>query len=260
MGKNIVFTACCLVVLAVLSVPGMAAERVVVVSDRWMPYNGEPGSFQEGYAVEILRAVFESRGFEVDYKEQPWKRAVDDVRSGKADILIGAAQSEMPAFLYPKQSLGRADLCFFSNRPDWQFTDLRSLETVMTGYVQGYGYPRWFLDEVRSNPGRFHALHGENAFSRLLRMLREGRVQVIPGNRAVAEYYIRSNRMQGEVFFAGCSEADSRELYFALSPANRSRSQLLADILDQGLTTMRNTGQLNHLLIKYGLKDWVKIR
>jgi polar amino acid transport system substrate-binding protein len=204
--------------------------------------------------------VFERRGFAVEYRRLPRKRAVGDVRSGQADILIGVTPEELPDFIFPKTSLGRCDQCFFTLDPKWRFTGPESLSGVVTGYVQGHDYPRWFMEDVQRHPERFHALHGEDASVRLLAMLAEGRVQVIPGSRAVIGYYARRAELQDEVLLAGCSGADARELFFGLSPANMPRARLLADILDQGVYTLRNTGQLNHLLIKYGLKDWTKVR
>ncbi|HKI81755.1 MAG TPA: transporter substrate-binding domain-containing protein [Pseudodesulfovibrio sp.] len=249
----------CLLALTASS-PATAQERVLVVSDTWMPYNGTPGSSREGYAVEILRVVFERHGFAVEYRRLPRKRAVGDVRSGRADILIGATRSELPDFVFPKTPLGHSDLCFFTMDNGWSFTGPESLEDVVTGYVQGHDYPQWFLEDVERHPGRFHALHGEDASVRLLAMLAEKRVQVIPGSRAVIGYYTQQADLKDRVVLAGCSRDDARELFFGLSPANMPRSRLLADILDKGVYTLRNTGQLNHLLIKYGLKDWVKAR
>ncbi|WP_129586518.1 substrate-binding periplasmic protein [Pseudodesulfovibrio hydrargyri] len=247
--------ALCLLALAAAG-PVAAQERVVVVSDTWMPYNGAPGSAREGYAVEMLRAVFERRGFAVEYRRLPRKRAVSDVRSGQADILIGVTRDELPDFVFPETSLGQSELCFFTLDPGWRFTGPESLSGVVTGYVQGHDYPRWFLDDVRRHPERFHGLHGEDASVRLLAMLAEGRVQAIPGSRAVIGYYAQRADLLDRVLLAGCSKADARELFFGLSPANTDRSRILADILDKGMYTLRNTGQLNHLLIKYGLKDW----
>lgn len=256
-------SAAILVAFAAASAPApgaAAAGRLVVVADRRMPYNGGPGEDREGYAVEILRAVFERKGYEVEYVLLPWKRALQDVRTGRADILIGAVREEMPDLVYPRQSLGRADLCFYSADRDWRFAGPASLDGVVTGFVPGHSYPEWFLETIKDDPSHFHALHGGDAFSRLLAMLGEGRVQVIPGSRAVADYYIRSGRLGGRVFLGGCSDADTRDLFFALSPSNMRRSTLLADILDNGVNTLRKTGQLNHLLIKYGLKDWIGLR
>jgi polar amino acid transport system substrate-binding protein len=260
-GRNLAWSLVwCLLALAASASPASARERVVVVSDSWMPYNGTPGSKREGYAVEILRAVFERRGFSVEYNELPRKRAVQDVRSGRADILIGATRDELPDFVFPRTSLGRSELCFFSLDGKWRFTGRQSLLGRVTGFVQGRNYPQWFLDDIKLHPERFHALHGGDACARMPAMLAEGRVQAIPGSRAVVDYYVRRAGLAGKVSLAGCSEVDARELFFALSPANVRRSMLLADILDQGMYTLRNTGQLNHLLVKYGLKDWIMVR
>lgn len=252
--------AWCLLALIAAAGPALAQERVIAVADGWMPYNGAPGSDREGYAVEILRAVFKRRGFVVEYRQLPWKRAVRDVRSGRADILIGVNPNDLPDFIYPRTSLGRSELCFFTSDDGWRFSGPESLAGRVTGYVQGHNYPAWFLEAVERHPERFHALHGQDAFMRMLAMLAEGRVQAIPGSRAVVDYYVDQADLGERVFLAGCSGADARELFFGLSPANMQRSRLLADILDQGLYTLRNTGQLNHLLIKYGLKDWIGIR
>jgi polar amino acid transport system substrate-binding protein len=249
----------CLLAL-VLACPVEARERVVVVADTWMPYTGVPGASHEGYAVEILRVVFKRRGIDVEYRELPRQRAISDVRSGRADILIGATRDEQPGFIYPETSLGRRDLCFFTLDRGWRFTGRESLGSVITGYVQGHDYPEWFLEDVKRHPERFHALHGEDASERLLAMLAEGRVQVVPGSRAVIGHYARRAGLQDRIVLAGCDKADARELFFGLSPAKPERSRLLAGMLDKGMYTLRNTGQLNHLLIKYGLKDWTKLR
>ncbi len=239
----------------------MAQDQLVVVSDIWMPYNGKPDSKMEGYAVEILRAVFKRQGVEVKYIERPWKRAVEDVRSGKADLVIGALHSEAPDFIFPEQSLGRTAMCFYTNWRSWKFTGPESLKEVRTGLVQGYGYRDWLTKDAKNNPGRYQVLHGEDALPRLIQILEQDRVQAIPGNQAVVNYYIKTLGLEDAIFMAGCEkDVEPRELFFALSPAHSERSRKLAAIIDKGIATMRMSGQLNHLLIKYGLKDWVKIK
>lgn len=240
--------------------PAAAIEKIKVVGDIWMPYNGEPGARHEGYAVDILRAIFERQSIEVNYRERPWKRAVEEVRSGRGDIIIGVIDRSLPDFVYPKKTLGRAVLCFYSNRPGWEFDGADSLRQMTTGLVRGYGYPEWFKAYVERNPKRVQILHGDDAFPRLVEMLAQERVQVIPGTRAVMNYYIKSKDLNGVVFLGGCyEEQEPAELYIGFSPYNPDRSRILADTFDEGLEFLRKTGYLNHPLRKYGLKDWVTI-
>lgn len=249
-----------LLTLLLLS-PASAIDRITVVSDIWMPYHGKPGSSREGYAVEILRTVFKRRGVKVDYVDRPWKRAVEEVRSGRADILIGAFKDDLPDFIYPKQSLGKAIMCIYSNRKEWKFRGVESLKDVKTGMVKGYGYRSWFNDYVKKNPQKVQVLHGDDAFPRLIRMLAQDRVQAVPSNKAVMDYYIKTNGLQDVIFMAGCGkDGGPRNLYIALSPDNPSRSMILADIFDDELDILRKTGYLNHLLRKYDLKDWISIK
>lgn len=254
-----VFTLIC--VLTVCAIPVFAQDRIVVVADRWMPYNGRPGGRNEGYAVEIVRAIFEPKGYTVLYREMPWKRAVDDVRNGRADILIGSLGNDVPDFLFPQETLGKDVMCFYANRPEWKFTGPESLSKIMVGLVKGYGYREWLLAEVKRFPRRFHVMHGDEPVVRLLRMLKDDRIQAMPGNKAVVDYYVKRLDLGEDVFLAGCfDDPEERHLYFALSPLNRVRSEKFIGILDKGISTMRKSGQLNHLLIKYGLKDWVRLR
>ena len=251
----------CILVLMAGYVPASAQETIVAVADRWMPYNGRAGSSEEGYAVEILRAIFEPMGHRVEYREMPWKRAIEDVLAGKADILIGSLKSDNSKYLFPKETLGKDLMCFYTNRPDWKFIGPESLAGVRIGLVKGYIYREWVLERLRLSPHQFHIMHGDEPVVRLLGMLKDNRIQVMPGNKAVVEYYVKTLGLEKDVHLAGCfTDTKEKYLYFALSPAQPERSKALGASLDKGISLMRKTGQLNHLLIKYGLKDWVRLR
>ncbi|WP_319541372.1 transporter substrate-binding domain-containing protein [uncultured Pseudodesulfovibrio sp.] len=251
----------CMLVLMVGYAPAFGQDSIIAVADRWMPYNGRAGTRDEGYAVEILRAIFEPMGHHVEYREMPWNRAVDDVLEGKADILIGSLKSDMSKYIFPQETLGRDSLCFYTNQPDWKFTGPESLAGFRIGLVKGYIYRDWVLELLELSPGQFHIMHGDEPVVRLLGMLKDDRIQVIPGNKAVVDYYLKALGLRDDIHLAGCYDDTKDEyLYFALSPADPERSKQLGIALDKGVSLMRKTGQLNHLLIKYGLKDWVQLR
>lgn len=233
------------------------SKRVVVISDLWMPYNGVPGTEPEGYAVDILRRIFEPQGYTIDYFERPWKRAIDDVKAGRADILIGAFKFEMPSFVFPETTIGETLMGFYTNKPGWAFSGRESLREIeKIGIVQGYGYRQWLLDEAKASPGHFHLISGEDAFPRLVDMLTHNRVQAIPSSPTVMDYYIKSNSLTG-IYFAGYGpNPTSEKLYFALSPTYKGRSKKLASMIDKGMAELRDSGELDRILAVYGLRDW----
>jgi len=243
--------------LLIMTCPAFAKNRIVVVSDHWMPYNGTPNSSEEGYAVDILRAIFEPKGYVVAYSEQPWKRAIAAVEKGHADMLIGAFKFEMPSFIFPETIIGVTRMGFYSNSKTWKFKNAKSLKGINTGIVKEWGYRPWLLDEVQKNPHQFTIVHGENAFPRLVQMLVYGRIHAIPSSVYPMSYHIKKNALEGKVFFAGFGDnSKSEKLYYALSPANSDRSNNLAMIIDDGIISLRNSGELLEILYKYGLDDW----
>lgn len=254
---NRITVALAFLLLMLACSPAWAMDRVVVVSDMWMPYNGKPNSSEEGYAVDILRTILEPQGYTVAYLERPWKRAVEDVRLGNADMVIGAFKFEMPSFVFPETTIGETTMGMYSNDANWKFQGLQSLKGIRTGLVQGWGYRKWVLAELKRNPNEFHVLHGDDAFPRLVKMLEEGRIQAIPSNSYSMDYYIKANNLEGKIHFAGYGpNAEAEPLYYGMSPANKKRSEKLARLIDKGVRSMRKSGELAKILANYGLKDW----
>lgn len=230
---------------------------VIVYSELWMPYNGVPGSAEEGYAVDILKAILQEEGFKVLYEERPWKRSVADVADGKADLVIGAFKFEMPTFIFPETTIGETTMGFYSYLPNWKFAELDDLRRVKIGVVSGYGYRKWLLKDIEDHPDNYESLSGEDAFPRLIKMLLAGRIQAIPSSSAVMDYYIMSHGLKGRLHLAGFGPNPQPEkIYYAFSPARPERSKKLVRIIDAGMKRLRASGKLDAILAKYGLRDW----
>ena len=58
------------------------SETITLVADEWPPFNSVPGSSEEGFLVDVARAVFEKKGIDVSYRILPWKRAIELTRNG----------------------------------------------------------------------------------------------------------------------------------------------------------------------------------
>ena len=234
-----------------------AEQSISVVGDEWPPYNAVPLSNEEGYFIDILRAIFEPQNIKIIYKTLPWKRAIQSVAIGRETALLGPFKSEAPGFVFPIQEIGRTSLVFFTRvSSDWTFSGIKSLKGNTLGLIQGYSYRPWLRDYIRKFPASAIELNGEDAIERNLRMLVLGRIDVIPSNYQTFMYRAKKFGLEGEVRFAGKDNIGrEKKLYIAFSPKlNISKS--LAAKFDEGMLKLRATGNLDRILSAYGLKDW----
>ncbi len=61
---------------------GVVAETITLIADEWCPYNCDPESDYPGYIVEIANAIYKVAGYQVQYQNVPWSRALKAVTEG----------------------------------------------------------------------------------------------------------------------------------------------------------------------------------
>lgn len=66
-----------------------AADTIILVADKWCPYNCTPETERPGFLVEIARRAFELAGHKLEYRLMPWKRAVTEAKRGNVNGIIG---------------------------------------------------------------------------------------------------------------------------------------------------------------------------
>jgi len=83
----------CLIILGFQhSASGQANAKIIEVrAEPWEYFTYADGT---GYFYELLRAVYEPLGYELNFKFCPWRRCILDVIQHKADIVIGVYENE----------------------------------------------------------------------------------------------------------------------------------------------------------------------
>jgi polar amino acid transport system substrate-binding protein len=256
MLSRVVIHVAVLLALGVGAYPGKADE-ISFVGDLWPPFNGVHGSDEEGYFLDIARAVFESKGHRVTYVIRPWKRAVREVEAGAHDALLGPFVNEAPGFVFPEEEIGFTALSFFTRSDGvWTFTGLKSLAGVRLGIIQDYDYRPWLQQYRREHPESFIVVSGKDAIFRNLDLLIRGRVDVIPTNEHAFRYRAKVVGVLDQIRFAGRDTTEEgRKLHIAFSPS-KPTSAIYAELLSEGIRELRQTGRLAKILDNYGLKDW----
>jgi len=241
-----------------LAIPPRSEKRIVLVADAWPPYNNEVGSEREGFMIDVARAVFEPRGYEVDYLNVPWRRALAGTRDGTYDGAVAASRTEGPELVFPECELLRNHPAFYARSDStWEFRGPSSLEGVALGAIRGYDYVDWLNGYIEANQGRperVQVVSGDSPLQQNLRKLVAGRIDVIVDNEGTIRYVARQLGLLDRIRLAGSDPTESL-CYIPFSPAT-GRGEEQAAILSRGIRELHASGELARLLSSYDIPPW----
>lgn len=230
------------------------SETIIMVGDKWCPFNCDPKSSKLGYMVEVAKVIFERKGHNIDYQINSWVKSIEKVRNAKATALVATTKYDAPDFIYPSKSMGSNKDCFYVRAKDkWAFNEINDLKTRKLGTAEGYAYSALLVSFINENPKLILAAHGTDPLSMNLKNLDEAKVDTIVENPFVFNYMVHEEKIREKYEEAGCT--DDNDLYIAFSPKN-PRAKEFAKILTDGIEELRKDGTLDKIVAKYALKDW----
>jgi polar amino acid transport system substrate-binding protein len=183
------------------------------------------------------------------------------VTAGDADILIANTlpNSPDPALAYV---LGVDSTCFFVRKDyDWRYNGMQSLQSVRLGVIQDYHYDgKGPLDAyIRSSIGdrsKVISAKGADALKNNFNMLVAGRLDVLLENCNVGSSAIQRQGLQNQVVNADLMPTYKDNLYVSFAPDNPKSAQRM-QLLMEGVERLRASNQLQPILQKYAVSDWV---
>ncbi|HEX2853746.1 MAG TPA: transporter substrate-binding domain-containing protein [Opitutaceae bacterium] len=228
------------------------AEVLRVRADSWMPFNGDPSAGKPGYAVDLLREIFEPAGIKVEYQIMPWTDALKSVEAGEVDAVIGANKKEAAKLVTGTEPIGDPKFALFvRSKSEWRYASLRSLAEVKLGAIEGYSY--WdSLDGYlqKTHPPAVKFYRGETPLVEALTDLSSGKIDVLVESVVVFYWTAKSLGRKGADFrIAYLQEAEP--IYVAFAPNPKGRDQ--AGFFDRGIRELKKTGRFDAILGQYGL-------
>lgn len=227
-----------------------------IIADEWCPYSCDPHQAQEGYAVDLFRAIFEPAGYVITYELLPWSRAIDEFNTGQADAIIGTSPHEVPQAIFPEESIAVYYNYFFV-RSDmkWEYESVDSLNEYRIGGVKDYNY-LGLMNYILENEGygQVELLTGAKTTLRNFQKLLNHRIDILIEDINVGLYLIHQLGFSDKVKVAG-REGEGVPLFIAFSPENEE-SQNHANRFSTGIQQLRANRLLDQILSAYGLTDW----
>jgi polar amino acid transport system substrate-binding protein len=229
------------------------AQEVKIITTDFCPFVCENSS-DLGYAVDITKRVLERSGHNVSVTFASWARALESTRQGDFAAALSPAKTEAPDFIFPEEPIGVQRYCFFRREDsDWQYKGTASLKGQKIGALRDVSYAEitdWLED--RANAASVDFLTATSGTDQNFRKLVAGRLTILLEDDGVGSYYIKANNLK--LAKAGCLAGEA--IYFGLSPASPARSRDLAATFDAGIRALRASGELNAILMRYGVNDW----
>ncbi|WP_108652002.1 substrate-binding periplasmic protein [Dongshaea marina] len=231
------------------------AATITVVADRWEPYNGEPKSSRPGYAIEIVEKIFQSAGHEISYSLLPWKRAIQLTRQGRYNAIIGSYKEDAPDFIFPEEEIGISDNAFFVRKGEpWRYQGLESLKGKTIGLIMGYNYGQELDPFLQRHTQYIQYAYGADPLEININKLLYKRFDLLLENSIVLTHKASRMGVSNDIEYAGRTE-HIHKIYLAFSPRD-NQSTNYAALVTRGIRELRQSGVLQQILDRYGLKDW----
>ena len=257
MKRSIAFTLCFFALAS--GICAMAQETIVVKGTLWAPFNGDPASDKPGYAIEIMKAVFEPEGIKIDYKMTPWRNVIREFNEGKIDAAVGASKDDCPNAIFPELEIADTRYVFFAlPKSKWRYNGVDSLGQIKLGVIESYVYGEEVDKYIASakNSDSIESAVGDGALESNIKKLHVGRIDALLEAPQVFSWTLRTMGLPESAFVIVGSLSEFQKNYVAFSPAKAS-SKKYAKMLDDGVRELRRTGKLSAILARYGLKDWL---
>lgn len=232
-----------------------ATKTITIAADEWCPINCKQDKEPLGVGIDLAKAIFGPLGFQVKYVTMPWTRALEEVKKGNVDAVVGANSSDDPNLIFPKTPIYFMTDDFYALKDSKiAFNGMDSMKPYKLGTIKGYGYSASFVDFAKSQqdkPGAVQEASGDDAGEQNIRKLQAKRIDVVVESGPVMIYRLKQMGLEDKVAHIGSLPQDN--IYVGFSQAI-SDSNSRAKLFDDGIAKLKKEGKLKAIYAKYNLE------
>ncbi len=236
----------------------VSANEIKVAGALWCPYNCavEKDPERKGFMIDMVEAIVSRQGYQFNYTEYPWRRALIATRALDQDLLAGTLKTDAPDFVFGKQAFGLSRSCFVTRADsNWQYTRVGDLKNqrIAVNKDQTFGDP---VDSYLRDPRRRSYVFlgsGSDYLNAQMQAVGRAQVDVTLEDEYVVRDWFKRNGKESEYRFAGCINSG---LVFVSASPRHPKAKAMVEMLDRGVVELRQSGELAKILAKYGIADW----
>lgn len=243
--------------------PALAQNSIVkLVSDPFPPYVMNEAD-SKGYVTEMVLIILEDAGYQAEYINVPFKRALLGLERGTYDGLLAVSPGR-PGYIYTENSFGTSQTSFFVTKDStWQYRGTQSLESITLGVINGYefagGQPGEYENKIdayivmnKQNRSLIQVVSGTDALDRIMQKLALGRIDATLEDASV--FWHAAKRMGLSDKFKVAGNLNSPEKITVGFNLKNPRAHELAQVISDGIQKLKDSGEYNKILLQYGLE------
>ena len=224
-------------------------KKITAVTEPWLPYMG-PKLIDKGFLPQVLEAAFSRVGYSVEVEFKAWEDALNDVKTGKKDILCGAYYAaEREQYLAYSQPIAEAqDVLFMKANKKISYTQLSDLKPYKIGVVSGAVHGKEF------DAANFLIKEAVSQRDQNIRKLLVDKIDLMAGPRDVINYIVKRDfPLFVDKIVVVDPPLSTNKIYFCFSKKVDGYQNLLA-AFSEGLAQIKNDGTYESLAQKHGIK------
>jgi polar amino acid transport system substrate-binding protein len=186
-----------LMTVFLLTGPPAGAVETIVVDQANPPFMYQADGKVSGVYPTLVREVFRRMGEDVELSAVPWRRAMNEARSGACGIVgIRKNSVRLTLFDFSDKLYDEVIVVYVAKGKAFPFTGAAALEGRVVGVIRGWTYGEEFDSAVKAGRIKTEEVSGDR---QNFEMLAAGRVDAILVNRESAEMMVSSGAFKDKV-------------------------------------------------------------
>lgn len=228
-----------------VTVPSYSATVIAAIGD-YPPYTSTNDPYAR-LAEELVVASYRAVGDEVRIRRVPWKRAYEEVKSGRVDITfpwIKTAEREKD-FMFSRKLLVTQEVFLYHKDSNFTWSTLEDLKAYSIGATQGYAHV-----QLMSNAGIDIQIALNDSLN--LTKLLKHRIDAFPIGAKVANYLLAESSSELKNKISSHNKPlFTNNNYVLSSKQNPQRATEVLEKFNRGLSKIKRNGLYDKIIDKY---------
>ncbi|MBJ7551403.1 substrate-binding periplasmic protein [Marinomonas ostreistagni] len=222
------------------------AQTVDLTTMNWPPFYGDSLD-RGGFITAIVDEALSESGYDTTMEFTAWQTALDTVKSGEKDAIVGGYYSEARAQEYYFSIPIYTVLAGLIKKPDFPLNNYDSFEALnaysigkLKGSVIGESFDNFPFNDLREYP----------EVSDAVKALNSGELALYADSLAVAKEAAKAEGIDGSQLQILLPPLEENDLYLLISKSIPNAEEI-RDAFNKGLIAIQSSGRYDEILAEF---------